>query len=92
MNDFRGYGKIERRILPLIFCWDVTVHELQGATLDSAVIHYDNKLFAKGQAYVDFSSIRNLSGTAISVLEPKKFLLSPQDRNCFKELERLKNA
>ncbi|KAJ8882291.1 hypothetical protein PR048_018779 [Dryococelus australis] len=33
-DALRGQGKIERHMLPLILCWVVTVHKLQGTTLD----------------------------------------------------------
>lgn len=47
----KGYGDNERRMLPIILCWAVTVHKLQGTTLvDKAVIDLGKKLFTKGQA------------------------------------------
>lgn len=43
----KDYGDIERRILPLILCWAVTVHKLQGTTLDKTVIDLGKKYLRK---------------------------------------------
>ncbi|KAF6209325.1 hypothetical protein GE061_015072 [Apolygus lucorum] len=64
----KGYGDVERRMIPLILSWAVTVHKLQGTTLERAVIDLGNRLFAKGQAYVALSRIRQ------SIYEPLRFL------------------
>ncbi|XP_076397920.1 uncharacterized protein LOC143266194, partial [Megachile rotundata] len=48
----KGYGDVERRMLPLILSWAVTVHKLQGTTLNKAVIDLGKRNFAKGQIYV----------------------------------------
>lgn len=90
-DALRGKGKIERRMLPLILCWAVTVHKLQGTTLDRAVVDLSSHLFAKGQAYVALSRVRSLSGLAISSLDPKKLLNQPHDKNSLNELNRLRN-
>lgn len=90
-DALRGKGKIERRMFPLILCWAVTVHKLQGTTLDRAVIDLSSNLFAKGQAYVALSRVKTLSGLAISSLDPNKLLNKPHDSNSFKELIRLRN-
>lgn len=89
-DALRGKGKIERRMLPLILSWAVTVHKLQGTTLDRAVVDLSGNLFAKGQAYVALSRVRSLSGLAISSLDPKKLLLQPHDQNSLDELNRLR--
>lgn len=90
-DALRGKGKVERRMLPLILCWAVTVHKLQGTTLDRAVVDLSSHLFAKGQAYVALSRVRSLSGLAIRSLDPKKLLNLPHDQNSLKELDRLRN-
>jgi len=68
----KGYGNVERIMLPIILNWAVTVHKLQGTTVDKAVIYLGKKIFAKGQAYVALSRIRSLQGLAISEIEPKR--------------------
>uniref|UniRef100_A0A2H1V3D6 SFRICE_031991 n=1 Tax=Spodoptera frugiperda TaxID=7108 RepID=A0A2H1V3D6_SPOFR len=70
-DALRGKGKIERRMLPLILSWAVTVHKLHGTTLDRAVVDLSSHLFTKGQAYVALSRVRSLAGLAISALDPK---------------------
>ncbi|GBP69308.1 ATP-dependent DNA helicase PIF1 [Eumeta japonica] len=64
-DALRGKGKIERRMLPLIWSWAVTVHKLQGTTLDRAVVDLSSNLFAIGQAYVALIRVRSLSGVAV---------------------------
>ena len=90
-DGLKGYGKIERRMLPIILCWAVTVHKLQGITLDKAVVCLGSKLFAKGQAYIALSRVRSLDGLAISELNANKVLSNPHDANCLHELERLRS-
>lgn len=90
-DGLRGHGKIERTMLPLILCWAVTVHKLQGVTLDKAVVYLGPKLFAKGQAYVAISRVRSLEGLAISELAPHKLLTNPHDKHSLEELLRLRS-
>lgn len=51
----RGFGTIERRMLPLILSWAATAHKLQGTPITRAVVYLGPKLFADGQAYVMLS-------------------------------------
>lgn len=90
-DGLRGYGKIERRMLPLILCWAVTVHKLQGVTLSKAVIDLGPKLFAKGQAYVALSRVRSLEGIAVSNLNVNRLLNAPHNELCVAELHRLRD-
>ncbi|GBP96327.1 ATP-dependent DNA helicase PIF1 [Eumeta japonica] len=56
-DALRGQEKIERRILPLILFWAVTVHKLQGTTLNKAFVDLSSCIFAKRQAHVALSRI-----------------------------------
>jgi len=42
----KGYGNVERIMLPIIFCWTVTVHK-QGITVEKAVVYLGKKVFAE---------------------------------------------
>ncbi|CAK1580723.1 unnamed protein product [Parnassius mnemosyne] len=87
----RGYGDVERRMLPLILSWAVTVHKLQGTTLERAVIDLGKKNFAKGQIYVALSRVKSLEGIALSDLDANKLLNKPHDDKSLKEMTRLRN-
>ncbi|CAH0702844.1 unnamed protein product [Spodoptera exigua] len=87
----RGYGDVERRMLPLILSWAVTVHKLQGTTLDRAVIDLGKKNFAKGQMYVALSRVRSLEGIVLSDLDANKLLNRPHDDRAMTEITRLRN-
>jgi ATP-dependent exoDNAse (exonuclease V) alpha subunit len=50
-------------MIPLIHCWSVTIHKVQGLTLDRAVIELD--CFGFYMEYVALSRLKTLSGLAI---------------------------
>lgn len=86
----KGYGDVERRMLPLILSWAVTVHKLQGTTLNKAVIDLGKKNFAKGQVYVALSRVKTLDGIVLCDLEPTKLLNRPHDEKALREMQRLR--
>lgn len=87
----RGYGDIERRMLPVILSWAVTVHKLQGCTLTAAVIDLGKKILAKGQAYVALSRVKNLQGMALCDIDAHKLLKNPHDNRALSEMTRMRN-
>ena len=89
-DGIRGFGKIERKMMPLILCWAVTIHKLQGVTKDKAVVDLGKQIFAKGQAYVALSRVRAVKGLAVSDLHVDKILINPHDQVAFNELQRLR--
>lgn len=87
----RGYGNVERQMLPIILCWAVTVHKLQGTTLGRAVIDLGKRNFAKGQVYVALSKVKSVEDIVLSDLDPSKLLNKPHDERALAEMQRLRN-
>jgi ATP-dependent DNA helicase PIF1 len=67
-----------RSQIPLILAWALSIHKIQGSTLDSAVIDLGPSVFAPFQAYVALSRVRTLDGLYVSNFIPRSLKI---DRN-----------
>jgi ATP-dependent DNA helicase PIF1 len=61
-----------RKQIPLILGWALTVHSVQGCTLDRAIVDVSNSLFEPGQAYVALSRARSFNGLFLKSFVPQK--------------------
>jgi len=57
---------LERYQFPLELAWAMTIHRVQGLSMDRAVIDLGKDIFAHGQAYVALSRVRSLAGVLLS--------------------------
>jgi ATP-dependent DNA helicase PIF1 len=64
---------VKRVQIPLIHAWSVTIHKVQGATLDSALIDIGTSTFEDGQAYVALSRVKSLDSLYLYDYEPTSF-------------------
>lgn len=62
---------------PLCLAWALTIHKIQGATLDLAEIDIGNSIFEYGQTYVALSRVKSLDGLYLSAFEPSKIQTNP---------------
>lgn len=63
--------------IPIMLAWAVTVHKIQGASMQYADIDIGNGIFEYGQTYVSLSRIRSLEGLFISSFNPSKIKANP---------------
>ena len=71
-------GKALRSQIPLILAWSLTIHKVQGCTLDYAVIDLGDSIFENGQAYVALSRVRELKGLFVSTFREKSIKVSKE--------------
>ena len=73
---FNGRHQFERYHYPIVLARGVTIHKVQGISLDKAVIDLESDIFDHGQAYVALGRVRRLEGVLLIGL-----LTAPFDKN-----------
>ena len=68
-----GRYQFERYQYPLVLAWAVTIHKVQGISLEKAVIDIGSSIFDHGQAYVALSRVKSLEGVCLVGLSKSAF-------------------
>lgn len=76
---------------PLIHCWAMTIHKIQGASLDCAEIDIGNSIFEYGQTYVALSRIRSLEGVYLLSFQSNKIKANPKVKLFYKQMLPIQN-
>ena len=66
------YPSIAIHQIPLTMAWAMTIHKIQGATMDMAEIDIGRSVFEYGQTYVALSRVQNLDGLFLTSFHPQK--------------------
>ena len=76
--EIRGASySILRQQFPLQLAYGVTVHHVQGCTVQKAIACLGGTFFASGQAYVALSRVRTLNDLVLWGFHPSAIYLEP---------------
>jgi ATP-dependent DNA helicase PIF1 len=78
--------------LPLCLAWALTIHKIQGATLNMAEIDIGKSIFEYGQSYVALSRIQSLHGLYLSAFEPDKIRANPIVNEFYNRIQPIKDS
>ena len=82
------YPTISISQYPLCLAWALTIHKIQGATLDMAEIDVGNTVFEYGQTYVALSRVKSLNGLYLSAFNPEKVQTNPIVKEFYDNIEK----
>ena len=80
------YPSIAVGQIPLCLAWAMTIHKIQGATLDSADMDIGNTVFEYGQTYVALSRIKSLDGLYLSAFHPHRIKANPVVKEFYEKI------
>lgn len=72
------YPSIAVGQFPLKLAWALTIHKIQGATMEMAEMDIGMSIFEYGQIYVALSRIKSLNGLYLLNFQPKKIKANPK--------------
>ena len=81
------YEFVSRSQIPLKLAYAVTIHKIQGSTLDSALIDIGSGVFEYGQAYVALSRVRSLDALYVYDFDPTAFKAHPKVKEFYKNIK-----
>jgi len=67
-----------RTQVPLRLAWSLTIHKIQGSTLDCAHVDVGRTIFEYGQAYVALSRVRTLEGLYLMAFDKAAIRAHPR--------------
>jgi ATP-dependent DNA helicase PIF1 len=79
--------RVTRNQIPLRVAYAITIHKIQGSTLDCALVDIGSSTFEFGQAYVALSRVRNLESLYIWNLVPSRIRAHPSVVKFYESLE-----
>jgi ATP-dependent DNA helicase PIF1 len=88
-NDF--YPRICVSQIPLVLAWAMTIHKIQGASLDIAQVDAGCSIFEYGQTYVGLSRVRSLQGLYLTNFKPNRIKTNPLVKEFYKTILPVEN-
>ena len=81
-------GRILYKIVqfPLILAYALSIHKVQGSTLDYAVINLGYSVFEESMSYVALSRVRSLEGLFLEAFQPVRIICNKEALAFYEEL------
>lgn len=73
--------------LPLCLSWAMTIHKIQGSTLDCAEIDIGNQIFTFGQTYVALSRLKSFDGLFLKNFSKENIIANSKVINFYKSIK-----
>jgi ATP-dependent DNA helicase PIF1 len=86
-DDIDAPSGFMRKQIPLKLAYAVTIHKIQGSTLDSALIDIGPNTFEYGQAYVALSRVKSLESLYIWDIEKDSFMAHPKVKAFYEQTQ-----
>lgn len=78
--------------IPLCLAWALTIHKIQGTTLEMAEMDIGQCIFEYGQTYVALSRIKSLDGLYLSEFNPFKIKANPKVKEYYENLSNIQQT
>jgi ATP-dependent DNA helicase PIF1 len=78
MFQSENYPAIGVEQFPICLAWAITIHKIQGTTLERAQIDVGETIFEYGQTYVALSRVTSLEGLYLLNFNPSKIKANPK--------------
>ena len=82
-------GKVLYKIVqfPFILAYALSIHKVQGSTLDFAVIDIGHSVFESSMSYVALSRVRSLEGLFLEAYQPHKIFCNKEALEFYDRLQ-----
>ena len=78
--------------IPLILAWAVTIHKVQGTTINLAEIDIGSGVFECGQTYVALSRVTDLNGLYLKSFNPSKIKVNTKVQKFYEKMASISNG
>lgn len=72
---------------PFILAYALSIHKVQGSTLDFAIVDIGHSVFEASMSYVALSRVRSLEGLFLMAYQPHKIFCNPEALNFYQSLK-----
>lgn len=88
-NNNKSKIKYNIEQYPLILAYALSIHKVQGCTLDYAIIDIGYSVFESSMSYVALSRVRNLNGLFLKAYQPSKIFCDKDALSFYESLSLL---